>query len=91
MFTQEASSFLQSAFSWIWSFINIHPVGLNISLWQFAVGLFVFRIVFKLILNLIGVGIGSSKVTYRSSSYHGKKESVYDNWNTEDTDWNSDW
>jgi len=91
MFTSEATSFFSSMWSWIYSFISIHPIGLNISLWQLFVGLFVFRLVLKLVLNLIGVTIEHTGTTYRTTSYHKKRDPVYDNWNIDDTNWDSDW
>lgn len=89
MFTSAGASGISKAFEWIFSFANIHLPGLAISIWQVAIGFLLFRIVWNLALRLLnGSGGGTG---YRSSSYHGKGDDVYKNWDINDTDWNSDW
>lgn len=90
MFTSDASNAISAVFGWIWSFINIRIPGLTVTLWQLAIGLFLFRVVWNIALGLTNTKVGG--VSYRSTSYHKRKsDNVYDNWNVKDTDWNSDW
>lgn len=91
MFTSDATFAIGRVFQWIWSFINITIPGLTVTLWQLAVGLLMFRVVWKIALGITNTSVGG--VSYRSSSYHGKKKekTIYDDWNVNDTDWNSDW
>lgn len=80
MFNSTGVSGLQTAFNWIGQIINLRLPNMNITLWQFALGLFFFRVIFKLILSLMDTRIGG--IGYRGSSYHG--EDKYDYYRTID-------
>lgn len=76
MFTSDAVQAINASFNWIWQFVNIHPPGMNISLWQLAIGLFFFRYLWKIVLGLLNTRV--SGVGYRGSSYHNKRDSEKD-------------
>lgn len=74
MFTSDAASAIRTVFQWIYSFINITIPGLTVTLWQLALGLFLFRLVWRIALSLTNTT--SLGVSYKSSSYH--KEQTYE-------------
>lgn len=70
MFTTAGSTGISKAFQWIFMFANITIPGFSITLWQFAVGILLFKTLWGLALRLLNTHM--SGYSYKSSSYYGK-------------------